>query len=250
MPFNRFADYRKTIKKYRLQPEIGLEGDLLYTTPTRTYADAAAFLRDEGLACTLHAPFADLSPGAQDQYIRTVSRDKLHMAFDLLEIFKPRAIVCHLGYEENKHGYAADTWFEHTLATWRSLLPAVEEGRTRLMFENTYETGPTIHRRLLEALDTPKAGFCLDVGHLLAFAHTGWRDWLPEMNPWLGQLHLHDNHGNRDEHLPIGAGSFDFQDLFTYLQGQKITPIITLEPHQETHLWQSLNSLEALLPPS
>jgi sugar phosphate isomerase/epimerase len=114
------------------------------------------------------------------------------------------------------------------------------------MFENTYETKPQIHRMILENLDSPSARFCLDVGHLLAFARTSWLEWVTSLERWLGQLHLHDNHGLRDEHLPVGKGDFDFVGLFSCLKTRKIEPLITLEPRSESDLWDSLNALDRL----
>jgi sugar phosphate isomerase/epimerase len=114
------------------------------------------------------------------------------------------------------------------------------------MFENTYEPGPRIHKMLFEALDSPSARFCLDVGHLLAFAQVGWQKWLITLGQWLGQLHLHDNRGFRDEHLPVGNGYFDFTELFSYLKIHKIKPLITLEPRSESDLWDSLNALDRM----
>ena len=114
------------------------------------------------------------------------------------------------------------------------------------MLENTYEKSPEIHRQILSRLDNPAARFCLDVGHTLAFAGNSWRDWLPELAPWLGHLHLHDNDGNRDQHLAVGQGNFDFAGLFAYLRQNDLRPTITLEPHQEEDLAKSLAVLDKM----
>jgi sugar phosphate isomerase/epimerase len=111
------------------------------------------------------------------------------------------------------------------------------------MFENTYETDPFAHKQLLSALNSKNAGFCLDTGHLLSFAGTGWQPWLTELVPWLGQLHLHDNDGTGDTHIAIGSGCFDFSGLFRDLRQKNISPLITLEPHSEQDLWLSLEHI-------
>ncbi|MFW8602372.1 sugar phosphate isomerase/epimerase family protein [Desulfobacterota bacterium M19] len=226
-----------------LQPEIGLEGEILYTRKESDYCKIADLLRRNSLSCTLHAPFFDLAPGAIDYKILTVSREKLRLAFELISIFKPRAVICHLAYEENKHGYKLDEWCCHSEVTWRQLTALAASGGSRLMLENTYETTPERHIAMLKALDSPHVGFCLDTGHLLAFAGSPWQEWLPAMSPWLGHLHLHDNNGRRDEHLGIGRGKFDFQGLFRFLARHDLHPLITLEPHSEDDLQVSLRAL-------
>ncbi len=246
IPFADFSRYESMILKYRMNPEIGLVGDTLYSFSNKDFIDRAKFLQDEGLRCTLHAPFHDMMPGAQDEYVLNATREKLRRCFDLIEIFRPASVVCHLGYVESVHSYDLMQWQHNSLETWRDLLEVAENQDTVVTFENTYEPGPRIHQMLLEALDSPSARFCLDTGHLLAFAEAPWQKWLAALEKWLTQLHLHDNHGFRDNHLPVGKGIFDFAGLFSHLKGEKINPIITLEPRNENDLLESLNALDRL----
>lgn len=246
-PFARLRDDQLGVfLEKRLQPEIGLEGACLYENSVEDFRRVARAFKNEGLACTIHAPFCDLAPGATDPGVLAATRAKLRKAFDLIAIFEPRSIVCHLGYEENKHGFRQAEWLANSLETWQHLLPIAAAQQVPIAFENTYETSPEQHRQILTALDSPAACFCLDVGHVMAFAKNSWPDWLPALAPWLAQLHLHDNAGAGDDHLAIGAGRFDFSGLFRYLRQQRLRPLITLEPHQEEGLWASLQALARL----
>lgn len=245
-PFHRLQLELDRVLSLRFQPEIGLEGDALYTATAAEFREVAEALAKAGLRCTLHAPFFDLAPGGLDEHALAATRTKLSKTFDLIEIFKPAAVVCHLNYEPNKHAHKEAAWFEASLATWRELLAKAVAHRVPLMLENTYESGPAQHLKMLTALDSPFARFCLDVGHVSSFAKNSWQDWLPALSPWLGQLHLHDNHGDRDAHLAPGRGSFDFSGLFSYLREQHLNPLITLEPHTEDDLWASLAALDRM----
>lgn len=245
-PFRRLQQEMDLVLAHRIQPEIGLEGDTLYTATEAEYREVAGALAEAGLGCTLHAPFFDLAPGGLDGQILAATRAKLGKAFALIEIFRPAAVVCHLNYEANKHGYKEEAWFAASLATWRELLAQAVAQRVVLMLENTYETGPEQHEKMLRALNSPLARFCLDAGHVSAFAKNRWQDWLPALAPWLGQLHLHDNQGDRDAHLAPGRGSFDFSGLFGYLKEQHLHPLVTLEPHTEDDLWESLAALDRM----
>ncbi len=230
---------------HRLQPEIGLEGNGLWELEIDDFKKIAAIFQENELNCTLHAPFFDLSPGGFDNRVVAVTREKLGRAFDLLQVFEPASIVCHLGFEENKHRGKLDAWLATALATWRPLLEKAEQSNTLVMFENTYEISPDIHKILFEQLAADHLGFCLDTGHLTAFAHTSWQPWLAELGPWLGQLHLHDNDGAGDHHLALGQGVFDFQELFDSLNSSETSPpLLTLEPHSREDLWLSLEYIE------
>ncbi len=231
--------------KHGLQPEIGLEGDALYTRSSGDFERVAVQLKKNGLSCTLHAPFFDLAPGGLDPHIRKASRKKLRLAFELISIFQPKVIVCHLSFEANKHGYKQAEWFAHSRKTWQELLTVAKKNKTLLVFENTYETSPEQHILMLKELNSPAAGFCLDTGHILAFAKNSWQDWLPALDS-LGHLHLHDNHGDSDEHLAVGLGTFDFTGLFRYLSERVLKPTVTIEPHTRDDLWASLDKLKSM----
>jgi sugar phosphate isomerase/epimerase len=235
-----------TFLSYELQPEIGLEGECLWTREDSAFIDMARQFQEKGLACTMHAPFFDLTPGALDRKIREITREKLRRAFKLIKVFQPQSIVCHLGYEDNQHSYKMDEWLRISVETWSELLEIASKSNTRVMFENTYEKLPDVHLQLFEELPGSNFGFCMDVGHLMAYAGSTWQIWLDKLQPWLGQIHLHDNNGERDDHIAIGQGQFDFTELFNHLKRNNLSPLITLEPHSEEDLWDSLEAINSL----
>lgn len=73
-------------------------------------------------------------------------------------------------------------------------------------------------------------GFHLDVGH--AFIWGGMRGvekYIKTFKDRLWHIHLHDNHGELDEHLPIGEGSIDFRKVVKALKRIGYNRTITLE---------------------
>ncbi len=236
--------YLDLFVQHGIQPEIGLEGLCLYEEPESAFTEIAEVLQENQLACTLHAPFFELAPGALDPEILKASRNKLRKAFQLIPIFQPKSIVCHLNFEKNKQGYKEDAWAEVAMATWKELAEIAAENNCLLMLENTYEDSPHAHERILSGLHSKSAGFCLDVGHLMSFAKSPWQDWLPRLSPWLGQVHLHDNNGTQDQHLAPGRGNFNFSELFQFLAINTLTPLVTLEPHSEEDLWAAFEYLD------
>jgi len=246
-PFKELQDHLlETFVSHHLQPEIGLEGDTLYTTGANEFREIAAVLKEHGLRSTLHAPFFDLSPGALDPYIRKATRHKLRLAFDLIPIFKPKVMVCHLNFEANKHGYKETEWFKQAKKTWHKLLETAARHQTTLVLENTYEKTETQHLQMLAALDSPYGKFCLDTGHLNSFAATSWQPWQTVIDRHLGHIHIHDNLGDRDSHLAVGRGNFDFTGLFDYLAKLQIKPTVTIEPHTIDDLWECLKRLRKM----
>ena len=116
-----------------------------------------------------------------------------------------------------------------------------------IMLENVYELDTDIHKEIFRGIRSPLLGFCLDFGHQNVFSKTSLDKWLKDLGDRLGQLHLHDNMGVRDDHLAIGEGILDFDSLFSWLYVQGKIPILTLEPHEKAAVIPALKGLAGLL---
>ena len=74
-------------------------------------------------------------------------------------------------------------------------------------------------------------------------------EWLDVLGPFIGQLHLHDNGGKKDDHLALGRGRIDFRPLFAFLKAERPRPpVVTMEVHRYDDIWASLEFLERLWP--
>ena len=244
VPFRLLKEkYLPLVVENRINPEIGIDGGIIDTHSKKDFLEVASILQQESLLITLHGPFYDLTPGGIDKKILKATRERLREAFDIIPLFEPLSIVCHTGYDRRRYHEVEDEWLETALETWQPLVKDLQGTRTTLMLENVYEETPTLLLRLLSGLNTERAGFCFDAGHMNVFSETDIKGWLTPMKPFLRQVHLHDNDGTRDDHLAIGAGRIDFESLFTYLDENHLRPIVTLEAHQEEAVWQSLEVL-------
>ncbi|HOD29396.1 MAG TPA: sugar phosphate isomerase/epimerase family protein [Syntrophales bacterium] len=225
-------------------PEIGLSHVALDGYSRADFAAVAERLAGEGLPVTLHAPFVDLRPGALDPEIRRVTAARLQQVFDLAPLFRPRSIVCHPSFDIRYYVTAERLWLEHSVETWRAFLPQAERMGTIIALENVYERDPHELERLLAALPPERVCCCFDTGHFNAFATTPLDRWIDALGDRIGQLHIHDNHGRTDEHLPVGEGTFPFAEFFRRLRELGRRPIITIEAHSEKNLWRAVKNLE------
>jgi len=234
--------------KEGLNPEIGLDAEALDRYEHSDFKGVADELRAAGATITVHAPFMDLSPGSPDPRIRAVADERFEQALAVIPLFQPVTMVCHAGFSERRYGHMRDLWLEHSLAFWARVCERLSAAGAMLMIENVYEADPEDLQPLFESLDAGRVGFCLDTGHQSAFGHRALEDWLNILEPYLGQVHLHDNQGARDDHLAVGSGGIDFDKLFNRLARMGRRPLITLEPHREEDLAPSLAYLERVWP--
>jgi len=250
IPFTMLYDtYLGRFLEYDLNPEIGIDAEALERFDFSDFQRIAAKLHDHHLSITLHGPFIDLSAGSTDPAVKAVTRSRFEQLLKLAPAFRPRSVVCHAGYDWRRYGYFREDWIESSLDTWSWLAGSLVEQGSRLMLENVYEDDPQDIGIILDRLKRQNVGFCLDAGHLFAFGRSELKPWLEGLGSYIGQLHLHDNHGRDDEHLSLGQGKIDFKRLFAYLISNNLPrPIITLEPHREEDLWPSLDYLATVWP--
>jgi sugar phosphate isomerase/epimerase len=244
IPWRLLKDkYLPRVLTNRINPEIGISGDVIDTHSKDEFSEIASLLHNEDITISLHAPFYDLAPGGMDKKILKATRERLQQLFDLVPVFKPISVVCHTGYDRKRYHEVEDAWLETSLETWTPLIEHLKGTGTVLMIENVYEKTPRMLIRLFEGLNTEQTGFCFDLGHMRAFSETEIRGWINELGPRIRELHLHDNDGTEDHHLAIGEGDIDFEPLFEYIDEKRMRPIITIEAHKEDWLWQSIKAL-------
>jgi sugar phosphate isomerase/epimerase len=250
IPFTMLYDtYLDAFIRNGLNPEIGLDATALERFCISEFRRIAAMFHQHHRTVTLHGPFIDLCAGSPDSAIRTVTRRRFEQLLELVPLFQPKSVVCHAGYDAKRYNELKDVWLENSLDLWSWLAKQLNAAGSRLMLENVFEDGPEDMLILFKRLRKEKVGFCLDAGHATAFGKTGLAVWLESLGTYLGQLHLHDNHGKQDEHLALGQGTIDFKTIFSYLKKRKNScPIITLEPHEEADLWPSLAYLAEFWP--
>ncbi len=247
VPFALLRDrYLDFVVQRGIRPEVSFSHAVLDTCGREEFAAVAGRLRAAGVPVTFHAPFIDLRPGAVDPEIRRVSVRRIEQVFALTPLFRPRVVVCHPAFDPRYYISQEKAWLEGSIRTWRHFESLAREGGTRIALENVYETHPEQLKPLLAALDPAVSCFCFDAGHANAFSQAGMDEWMDALEGFLGHVHLHDNAGRTDEHLPVGDGNFPFPRFFERLRSLPRRPLLTVEAHSERNLWRAVDHLRAM----
>ena len=246
IPFHYLPEFQALVLQKQMNLEIYFNSDALNQLNKSECRKTAELLNSASCKVNLHAPFMDLRPGALDEKIRRVSIERLKQVFELIPYFNPLRIVCHPSYDSRYYVSCDEEWLENSAATWLELIGLIRGTGTIIALENVYEREPSVLRRLFELINSDDICFCFDTGHFNVFGRAPLGAWLAEMGKYLGHLHLHDNHGRFDEHLPVGSGTFPFAEFFQKLKDIKVQPLITLEAHTQADLWQSLENIEKM----
>lgn len=228
----------------RLQPEIACQEVSIDQLDFKQLEECAAALAAEQLETTLHAPFIDFNPGSSRKQVREHSH---HLALNTLQLAKTiraKRIIFHPGIPHGCSARQLGRWLQQNTAFWPEFIPLAAALDCCICMENIYESVPDILLQLCEEMASPYFGHCFDIGHWNIFGTLELRQWLDQAAPFLKHLHLHDNGGEQDEHLPIGHGTVNFPSLFNWLQDVGSSPTLTLEAHNLSDLDISLAAIE------
>lgn len=244
VPYDKIDEHLPFILEHRLNLEIYFGAHVLDALAPGGLERVSGMLTHNP-SLTFHAPFMDLSPGAVDAKVRAVTMERFHQVLDAAEALKPRAIVFHSGYEKWKYALRVDLWLEKSLETWVPLLERARRVGAMIAIENIFEDEPSNLKLLMQEMNARDFGICFDAGHANLFSSLPLGAWIDALGDHLIELHLHDNDGSADQHLPLGEGAIDFSTLFSLLKGKPC--IHTIEAHTPERLLKSISRLEEYL---
>ncbi len=247
IPFDQLSQkHLDKVLREQINPEIAFTSTVLDHFADRDYAAVGHLLSGADRVVTFHAPFMDLRPGAIDPKIRQASLERFRRVFEIATFFRPQSIVFHPSYDDKYYVSSGRMWLANSIDTWMQLIPLAEGLGTRIALENVYEADPGYPAQLLEALPPGRVGFCFDTGHFNVFSKVPLESWMDRLGSRLIEIHLHDNRGSLDEHLPVGEGTFPFIRFFSILRERRIRPILTAEAHSEKDLAKTLANIRTL----
>lgn len=157
---------------------------------------------------------------------RIDAMDEIKRALESAEHIPFKNIVVHLGER-------TDSWsqrsMEYALTALEHLGAFARPLGVKVLVENLVNE-PTLPERLITVLDLghlDSVGICLDLGH--ANLTVGIAEAVSVLGKRIVSLHVHDNHGVRDEHLWPGDGTIDWAQTAELLKALPATPAQVLE---------------------
>jgi sugar phosphate isomerase/epimerase len=233
--------------------EIGIEGpggdpDILVRDKRRILKA----IKDNGLFAIAHTPWwADL--GSPYENVRHGWVEESKRAIRTVNQLKISLI--------NFHGYSAGMFMtipsakKHILNNFVSSMRELVDYGSALGVKVMLENMPK-KREICELPDMKYVtdrvkglGFHLDIGH--AYINGGLKavlDYIRVFRPKLWHVHVHDNHGQEDEHLPLGIAKIEYEKVVSALKKIGYDKTITLEVFAKDldYAQYSMNKLKKL----
>ncbi|MDO5846249.1 MAG: sugar phosphate isomerase/epimerase family protein [Methanocorpusculum sp.] len=208
--------------------EISADGNYRLDKPD-TFAAVKNVIKETGLDVSVHAPFSDLNPASINMPIweETVNQlaKTITAAAELTD-----TVVIHPGYLSPVSRYdSALAWQNHKRACVR-LGETARRAGVAACLENMPNLDDFFCREPYEQdgfVEGSGMYSMLDVGHANTTGNLA--DFCKIILPAARHLHIHDNHGGRDEHLPLGDGTIPWEKIMPKLVSGYRGKIIVVE---------------------
>ena len=201
-------------------------------------------LAEAGATLSLHAPIADVNLISPHPAARAFAEAELARTLVLAATLGAEAVTFHLGYRSTGSPYQPP--WEEAVAAIRRLAARAKSLGVKLCLENdpkspyTFLSDLELFEKLLSELGIPGT---LDLGHAWTAHGEDTLALLPRLVPYIHTVHLHDNHGQADEHLPLGAGVIQLARALAILGNE--SRLFVVEHFSEADLVRSLDWLQS-----
>ncbi len=211
-------------------------------------AKMRGMLKNYGVGYTVHPTAWDTNLTSENKAIRQASFNEYKKAIEFAHDIEAEHVVIH-------PGFCFSPVFDKKTAQKRAeeyineLCRVAAPLGVRLAVENVGYNGSSIftqeeYVRFLDHIDDT-AGYLIDTGH----AHLNQWDvaeMIRQVQQRLISLHLHDNSGKGDEHLPVGKGTINWNPIFEELNKIKAPCQLILEYAPNTDLEELKRDKERL----
>ncbi len=221
----------------RFAKDKGFQGaEILCEPPWHPRAWSPSLMRAvreeaEGLTLSLHAPTGDVNLLSRNPGARTFAEGELSRTLALAARLGARYVTVHLGYRST--GAPGELPVEEAKEALRRLRRRAEDLGIALCLENDpkedflYLWDLNEYLRWLAELDLRGT---LDLGHAWT-AHGGETlDHIKKCAPRIAVVHVSDNRGEHDDHLPLGEGVIPVGEVLSLLRGAELWVLELFSP--------------------
>ncbi len=196
-------------------------------------------LEEGGVGVSVHGSFWDLNPSSLYPELRRLTLRRLADGISACERLGGEVFVVHVGKcpvpEVEWMWRRAGEIYERTLA---EVVRLARRAEIRVAVENAGSAyGPYATLEELPGLvgRFDGVGICLDIGHAHLVAKRSGRtdEWVGRQVRRIGggivHVHVHDNLGNRDDHMVPGDGEIDFRPVARALRSVGYSRAVVVE---------------------
>ncbi len=181
--------------------------------------------RSCGRTTSIHGFFIDVNPASGDPDFRTLSQNKCRSSCETALALGAKNVVFHSSCFPFLRGVYLDVWSKRCADFFEELADKYD---LNILIENSPDIDAGPIETLMKRCTDKRVGVCLDIGHA-NYSHLKISQWFEQLGEWISYIHLSDNAGIYDEHLPLGDGTVDWDEVNRLWQRLDRDTHITIE---------------------
>lgn len=201
-----------------------------------------------GLKYSVHAPFADINIASPSKPMLNAMLKRLEKSIACAHDLNAYMWIFHPGLKTGiSMFYPRMDWLRN-VETAQSLFKIASDYGVKIAIENVPEPYPFLmksvedFKKFYDEVDGD-IGLVLDIGH--ANINGQIELFLKTFADRLVHIHAHDNDGRNDQHLGIGYGNVDWENIANLLKRISYDNVVVIESVE--HIEESLRKLKQML---
>lgn len=176
------------------------------------------------LTLTMHLPFSDMNMAGLNKGIHEEIMRQMKKCLDMGSGLVNLAVV-HPGYLSPYGSQVREEAWKVNSESIQELCDYADDRGIVIAVENMpkmpkiYGMVPDEMLDILKDVNRDNAGITFDVGHANTLGLVD--EFVEKCLGKIKHMHIHDNHGSRDEHLPLGQGTVDWTKLMGNISGYR-----------------------------
>ncbi len=183
---------------------------------------------------TLHGVFFDITLDSKDEKIKNISYERVRESMVIASKLKCKGVIFHTNYITwMKDEPYRNRWVELNAKAYLELIEEFKD--LEIYVENMFDLDPYLLRRLMERINHPRIGVCLDIAHA-SISGVAIKEWFDNLKPYIKHLHINDNDKKVDSHQELGKGLIDYNEAYKYIKelDSKTTILIEISDYDKT----------------
>jgi len=227
--------------------ELYMDGRSERTALDREAITAA--LAETAVGCLVHLPFVDLDLGTPRNKVREGSIRELRACLDVAAALGATKAVLHASTHATEPEWSERTTKPRILASVRELEAYATARGIELCVENLPDNAYSIHT-IDEILAETDASLTIDTGHarVSGYSASETAAFLDSHRERVSHIHINDARQARDEHVPVGSGTTDFETILEPLADWEGTLSVEAYTFDKEYIGLSKEKLDGWLP--
>lgn len=197
--------------------------------------------RNCGRVKSLHGAFIDVNPASGDPELRALSRRRCHESCSLAKELGAEQVVLHASAFPFLRGAYLENWAAQCADFYTELS---EIYRIGIRVENSQDVDTAPLKALMRRIQGADVSVCLDIGHA-HYSGAPLETWFDDLGEYIRYMHLSDNMGSFDDHLPVGSGTVNWRQADALWRQLKRGMPVTLEVNGVAGVEKSLDYLRS-----